>query len=54
MQEEIVQQYLKTVCAGRKRASSSDQIEQELKISGNELRKNVNRLRRKGIPHRLG
>lgn len=50
MQEEIVQQYLKTMCAGRKHASSSDRIEQELKISGNELRKNVNRLRRKGIP----
>lgn len=50
MQEELVQQYLKTVCAGRKRASSSARIEQALKISGNELRKNVNRLRRKGIP----
>jgi biotin operon repressor len=50
MREEIVLAYLQTQCKGKKNTRKSNQIEADLHISGNELRKQVNRLRRKGKP----
>ena len=48
--EEQVLAYLKSECRGRKNRKKSRQIEASLHISGNELRKQIHRLRRKGIP----
>lgn len=50
MNEEAIYSYLKHNAAGRNRAVKSDALEQALSISGNELRKCVNRLRRNGSP----
>lgn len=50
MGEEKLKQYLKEVCPGRKNTHKSAQIERALDMSGNELRRLVNRLRRKGVP----
>lgn len=50
MGEEKLLKYLKDVCPGRKNSRKSAHIERALNMSGNELRKLVNRLRRKGIP----
>lgn len=50
MGEENLKQYLKDVCPGRKNTRKSAQIERALDISGNELRRLVSRLRRKGVP----
>ncbi|MDD2294381.1 MAG: hypothetical protein PHW61_00395 [Eubacteriales bacterium] len=50
MTDERVAAYLKNTCAGRKSTASSFSIEQELAISGNELRRRINRMRRKGVP----
>jgi len=50
MREEQVLLYLKSVCRGRKNIRKSHEIEKALNISGNELRKHINRLRRKGMP----
>ena len=50
MNEELLLQYLKTNCQGRKHTRKSVDIERALNISGNELRRQVNRLRKKGVP----
>jgi len=42
--------HLKSECKGRKNATKSSELEQRLHISGNELRRRVNRLRREGVP----
>lgn len=50
MGDEKLKQYLKEVCSGRKNIQKSAHIEKALNISGNELRRQVNRLRKKGVP----
>lgn len=50
MNEEKLVQYLKIFCKGRANTKKSEEIERAVCISGNELRKAVNRLRRRGIP----
>ena len=50
MKEELLLEYLKTVCPGRGRIQKSAQVERALQISGNELRRQVNRLRRRRVP----
>lgn len=50
MREQQVLAYLEAVCKGRKNIQKSRQIESALHISGNELRKQVHRLRKKGHP----
>ena len=50
MNEEKLVQYLKIFCKGRANTKKSEEIERVICISGNELRKAVNRLRRRGIP----
>ena len=46
MNKEKVYGYLCAYCVGRKRAASSQALEKLMNISGNELRKQVNTLRR--------
>lgn len=48
--EKELLEYLKTFCSGRCNAARSAKLEQVLHLSGTELRKLVNRMRRKGIP----
>ena len=50
MNEEKLSQYLKLFCKGRANTKRSGEIEREVGISGNELRRLVNRMRRRGIP----
>ena len=50
MREEKLRAYLKGACAERKYRVSGAELEQVLGITGTDLRKLVNRLRRKGIP----
>ena len=50
MREEKLLNYLKGACTGRKYRASSAELEAVLGISGTDLRKLVNRMRRKGIP----
>ena len=50
MQEDMLVQYLKRVCAGKKHSAPSKSVERALLLSGNELRKKVHRLRCKGVP----
>ena len=50
MNDEKVYTYLKHNAPGKGKAIKSDALEQELCISGNELRKTVNRMRREGAP----
>ena len=50
MSREQLLAYLKTNCPGRKKAVKSAALEQALRVSGNELRRQVNRLRRDGVP----
>ena len=52
MNEEKLEQYLKLFCKGKARTKRSGEIEKAVGISGNELRRLVNRMRRRGIPHR--
>ena len=42
--------YLKAQCRGRKTAVSGAGLERALQTGGNELRRQVNRLRRQGVP----
>ena len=42
--------YLKGSCLGRGNAVRSPELEQTMGVSGNELRRQVNRLRRRKIP----
>ena len=50
MREELFAGYLKKNCAGRRKIMSGRALEKALHMSGNELRKQVNKLRRKGVP----
>ena len=50
MREEKLKAYLKGACVGRKYRVSGAELEQVLGINGTDLRKLVNRLRRKGTP----
>ena len=50
MKEDLLLEYLKTVCPGRGRIQKSVQLERALQISGNELRRLIHRLRKRGIP----
>jgi biotin operon repressor len=50
MREEKLVVYLKNYCYGREKAVRSAELERILGISGTDLRKLINRLRRKGIP----
>ncbi len=50
MASEQLESYLKNNCHGRKRAIKSPELEAALNISGNELRRQVNRLRRNRVP----
>ena len=50
MNKETVNAYLEGNCRGRRHAVSSIRLEQKLNLSGNELRKQVNALRREGVP----
>lgn len=50
MNKEKVYGYLCAYCVGRKRAASSQALEKLMNISGNELRKQVNALRRETVP----
>lgn len=50
MNKEKVYGYLCAYCIGRKRVTSSQTLENVLNLSGNELRKQINALRREAIP----
>ena len=50
MHEKQLLAYLKGACPGRSYRVSSMELEQAMGISGTDLRKFVNRLRRKGVP----
>ena len=50
MTNETIARYLENGYKGRKNAVSSRELERTLAISGNELRKRVNRLRRDTVP----
>lgn len=50
MREEKVLAYLKGACIGKRRVIRSADLEHVLNISGTDLRKHINSLRRKGIP----
>ena len=50
MREEKLRAYRKGACAGRKYRVSGAELEQVLGINGTDLRKLVNRLRRKAVP----
>ena len=49
-QEEQLLSYLKGACRGRKYKAGGKELNRTLGISGTNLRKSVNRLRRRGIP----
>ena len=50
MTSEQLRIYLKENCCGRKNAVKSLELEQAMGVSGNELRRQVNRLRRRKVP----
>lgn len=50
MKKEELRDYLHGQCRGRERSVSGRQLERTLRTSENELRKQVNRLRREGVP----
>ena len=50
MASEQLRIYLKENCPGRKKAVKSPELEQTMGVSGNELRRQVNRLRRQKVP----
>ena len=50
MASEQLKSYLKNNCLGRKNAVKSPELEQALGVSGNELRRLVHRLRKRGVP----
>lgn len=50
MREEQVLAYLKGACPGRRYTVKSADLEAALHISGTDLRKLINRLRKRGIP----
>lgn len=50
MRQDDLKNHLKTYCTGRRNATKSADLESRLHMSGNDLRKLVNRLRQKGVP----
>ena len=50
MAGEQLKEYLKGNCLGRGQAMKAAELEQALQMGENELRRQVNRLRRKNIP----
>lgn len=50
MQKEVLKEYLFNHCRGKERASSSRELARILRVSEKELGRQVNRLRREGIP----
>lgn len=50
MDNEALLQYLKNNCSGSANVRKSADLERELHLSANELRRRINRLRRKGNP----
>ena len=50
MNAEMLKNHLKANCLGRGKTVSGSSLEHTLHISGNELRRQVNRLRRDGVP----
>lgn len=50
MASEQLKNHLKNNCCGRRNAVKSLELEEALQVSGNELRRQVNRLRRKKVP----
>lgn len=50
MNKEKVRGYLESLCKGKKKLISSSDLESATGLSGNEVRKQINRLRREGIP----
>ena len=50
MTKETISRYLKNGCKGHKNVVSSQELDRALGISGNELRRRVNRLRQDTVP----
>ena len=50
MTQIILLEHLKASCAGRKNAQTCEKLEASFHMSGNEVRKMVASLRKKGIP----
>lgn len=50
MNKEKVYGYLSAYCCGKERVIPSLKLERSLKLSGNEIRKQINALRRESIP----
>lgn len=50
MNKQNVYAYLEGNCRGRRRSITSQRLEQKLNLSGNAIRKQVNALRREGLP----
>ncbi len=50
MTNETIARYLEIGCKGRANVVSSRELERALSISGNELRRRINRLRRDTVP----
>ena len=50
MKKDELSSYLKVSCTGAKNARSACELRSALRMSENELRRNVNRLRREGVP----
>lgn len=50
MKKEELRDYMLRQCRGRARSVGGRQLERMMRISENELRRQVNRLRREGVP----
>lgn len=50
MRDEVLLQYLKMACAGKKHLRSGRSLQSTLHLSENELRKRIHRLRCRGAP----
>lgn len=50
MNDETLRVYLKTNCYGKSHLVAGSTLVRQLHINGSELRKRINRLRRKGVP----
>lgn len=50
MNKDKIEAYLRTHCKGRKKTVSSSVLCKALNISDNELRKQINRMRRENVP----
>ncbi len=50
MQDELLLQYFKLVCRGKRQMLSGTELERRLRLSRNELRRKIHRLRCRGVP----